>query len=187
MSTVGQLVRETIDLTDRGLHQQAFYPAVQAIKATLEKASNGAVFSDQDLKNFLNDSWQIISMIGMPQSPQLPPDLSSLMRQNAQFFVVERSIAETVFYIIRQTILIGGLPLEFAVNTNPNFEFKVGKLFLPVGLVNGLLGSVIFHPANSDEQIEDKYWFNFAGFKMFISEFWGRRDLAERIIKFHLE
>ncbi len=36
-----------------------------------------------------------------------------------------------------------------------------------------------------DEIISDNYWFNISSFKMFVSEFWGRIGLAERIVKFH--
>ena len=89
---------------------------------------------------------------------------------------------------MRETLRFGRMPAEFAFNSTGRFEVKNGKmLLLPPGLVNGLLGSVIFHPVNRDEIIGEKYWMNISDFKMFISELWGRNDLAERIMKFYLE
>ena len=62
-------------------------------------------------------------------------------------------------------------------------EIEKDKLMLPKSLLFALLGSVVFNPVNKDETVADRYWLNIWDFKMFISELWGRMDLAERVIK----
>ena len=96
-------------------------------------------------------------------------------------------VEDFLFNAVHQTAVSGKLPAAFTFNSNNFLETNIGKVLLPVNLIWGLLASVIFHPANKSETIADKYWFRIADFKMFISELWGRRDLAERIIKFYLE
>jgi hypothetical protein len=88
---------------------------------------------------------------------------------------------------LRETLRTGTLPAEFAFNPVSKFEVATGTMLLPRGLVNGLLGSVIFNEVNKNETIGEKYWMNISDFKMFISELWGRADLAERIRRFYLE
>jgi len=50
-------------------------------------------------------------------------------------------------------------------------------------LIWGLIGAVVLSPANSDESITEQYWLLIADFKMFISELWGRIDIAKRVVK----
>jgi hypothetical protein len=102
-------------------------------------------------------------------------------------FNVHHGAEEIVLLLLRETLKTGGMPRQFAFNASGKFEVKNDRLLLPPGLVNGLLGSVIFHPVNKDETIGEKYWMNISDFKMFVTELWGRQDLAERIMKFYLE
>ncbi len=60
-----------------------------------------------------------------------------------------------------------------------------GNLVLNQGLVWGLLSAIVFAPVNKAESIADSYWLQVGQFTMFISELWGRVDLAKRIVKFH--
>jgi hypothetical protein len=102
-------------------------------------------------------------------------------------FNVHHGAEEIVLLVILQTLKLNRLPNVFAVNSRGIFEIKEDKLFLPIGLINGLLGSIIFNPANQNEKIGKNYWISIADFKMFISELWGRSDLAARIMRFYLE
>ena len=123
----------------------------------------------------------------MPRALPLPLKIPFALKRIVPFFNVHHGAEEIVLLVLSQTLKTGRFPNEFAVNSTGTFEVKQGKLFLPIGLINGLLGSVIFNAVNKDETIGEKYWISISDFKMFISEFWGREDLAERIIKFYLE
>ena len=83
---------------------------------------------------------------------------------------------------MRQTLATTRLPIEIAFNRMGGVEVKDDKLLFPTSLIYGVLASVIFHPLNKDEKIPDSYWISVRSFKMFISELWGREDLAERIM-----
>ena len=59
---------------------------------------------------------------------------------------------------------------------------ELGNLILPQNFIWGLIGVVIFCPANKDEKISENYWIKISDFKFFIQELWGRVDLANRIV-----
>jgi len=126
--------------------------------------------------------------MGMPRALPLAMSVPFGLKRIYPAFNVHHGAEEIVLLVVREALKTGGLPRQFAFNSTGKFEVKNDRLLLlPPGLVNGLLGGVIFHPANRDETIGEKYWMNISDFKMFISELWGRRDLAERIMKFYLE
>lgn len=58
-----------------------------------------------------------------------------------------------------------------------------GHLVLNQGLVWGLLAAVVTSPLNKSETVPESYWLTIGTFKMFVSEWWGRLDLAKRIVK----
>ena len=89
--------------------------------------------------------------------------------------------------VITETLKLRHMPAEFTFNSTGKFEIKNDKLLLPTGLVCGLLGSVIFHPSNKDEEIGEFYWINISDFKMFVNELFGKQGLAERIMRFYSE
>jgi hypothetical protein len=77
------------------------------------------------------------------------------------------------------------LPEVFAAGSTGTFEVHDGRLWMPSGLVRGLLGSVIFNQVNQGETIAEDCWISISDFRMFVSELFGRQDLAERIMKFY--
>lgn len=187
METVGQMVQETIDCMNSGFKTRAVTPAAQAIEATLRKSLGKDALSPDDYKKFLKENWRLIVFMGMPRALPLPMNIPFGLKRIYPSFNVHHGAEEIILLILRETLKTGRMPDAFAFNSAGKFEMKDGKLLLPPGLVNGLLGSVIFHPVNRDETIGEKYWMNISDFKMFISELWGRQDLAERIMKFYLE
>jgi len=58
-----------------------------------------------------------------------------------------------------------------------------GNLVLSKKLIWGLTGAIVFAPVNQNEAVPDDYLISLGDFKMFISEAWGRLDLAKRIVK----
>jgi len=187
METVGEYVQEAVDFMNSGSYLRAVAPTARAIDATIRKYLGKDTLSENDFTRFLKENWQLITFMGMPRALPLPLNIPFGLKRIYPSFNVLHGAEEIILLVIRESLKFGRIPAEFAFNSAGRFELKDGKLLLPPGLVNGLLGSVIFHPVNKDETIGEKYWMNISDFKMFISELWGRQDLAERIMKFYLE
>ncbi len=185
--TVGQNVQEAVDLMERGLYEIAFATTCAAINETIKKTVGKSDLSDGDYQRFVRENWRLISFMSLPKALPLPMNIPFGLKRIVPKFNVHHGAEEIILLVINQTSLIGKLPPEFAFNFNGLFEVKKDKFFLPNTLLGGLLGIIIVQPINKDETIPDKYWMNIADFKMFTSELWGRIDLAERIMKFHLE
>lgn len=187
MNTVGQFVQQAIDLMNGGSHKLAFLPTARAIEETIKKISGKQVLSDDDYKRFLKANWQLIVFMGMPRALPLPPNIPFGFKRLVPQFNVHQGVEEIIFFLIRQTLMTGKLPLQFGFNTDDAFAVKKNQLLLPRALGSGLLGVAVVQEANKNETIGDKYWMNISDFKMFISELWGRKDLAQRIMNFYLE
>jgi len=187
MKTVGELVQEAVDSMNSGAYRQAVLPTALAIEATARKVFDTETISETDYKKFLKDNWQLITFMGMSRALPLPMNIPFALKRIVPSFNVHHGAEEIILMVLRQTMQFGKMPAEFAFNTEGKFEIKDNKMLLPRGLVNGLLGSVIFNTLNKNETIGEKYWMSISDFKMFISELWGRHDLAARIMKFYLE
>ena len=186
MTSVGQIVQEAIDLMNRGSYEQAFVPTVRAIEDTIKRSAEKDAVSDADYERFLKENWQLITFMGMPRALPLPMNIPFGLKRIVSTFNVHHGALEIVALAIMETQKFGKMPDEFAINTAGKFEIVKGRLLLPIGLVSGLLGSVIFHPSSKGETIGDEYWISISDFKMFVSELFGRKDLADRILKFYL-
>jgi len=187
MSTVGQLVQEAVHFMNSGSYEMAFVPTSMAIQATASKAFEKEPLSEMDFLRFFKENWKLITFMGMSRALPLPMNIPFGLRRIVPIFNVHHGAEEIISLVVRQTLLFNKMPKEFTFNSTGKFEIKNGRLLLPSGLVCGLLGSVIFHPSNKDEVIGDEYWINISDFKMFVSELFGRKDLADRIMKFYLE
>jgi hypothetical protein len=187
METIGQFVQEAVDFMNGGSYKFAFPPTARAIEATVKKISGKEILSDDDYKRFIKENWELLVFMGMPRALPLPLNVPFGLKRIVPQFNVHHGAEEIILLLVSQSLRLGKFPPGFEFDSSGIFEIKKGKLFLPLSLVSGLLGSVIFHPVNKTEEIGEKYWMNISDFKMFISELWGRRDLADRIIKFYLE
>jgi hypothetical protein len=182
MKTVGELVQEAIDFMNSGLYEAAFAPTCAAIGETAKK-----VFETENHQRFVKENWQLISFMGLPRALPLPLNIPFALKRIVPAFNSHHGAKEIIFFIIQQTLATGKIPPQFVFASTDVFEIRRNKLLIPISLLGGLLGVVIVQPVNKDEIIDEKYWMNIADFKMFISELWGRIDLAERIMKFYLE
>ena len=179
MKTVGDLVRESIDYMNSGLAQYAIVPAASAIDETAKDVGGS--------EKFIKENWDLIAFMGLPRALPLPMNISFGAKRIIPQLGGNADAREITAFAIGETMKIGNLPNVFSFTPNGEFDLKDNKLLLPESLIFGLLGSVILHPENKTQEIGDQYWMNISDFKMFISELWGRRDLAERIRKFYLE
>ncbi len=183
--TVGQNVQEAIDYCKRGLLEKAFVAACSALSETIINSTGKSELSDNDLKVFVKSNWHLIAFMGLPRALPLPMSLAFELKRVVPQFNVHHGAEEIIVLIIRQTLAAARLPAEFAFGSDGSFEVKNNKLLLPNSLIGGLLGVIIVQPVNKNETIPDQYWINISDFKMFVSEFWGRIDLAERIVDFY--
>ena len=187
MNPVGETVQEAVDLMNSGAYERAMLPTAMAIDLTARKINEKEVFSELDCARFLKDNWQLITFMGMPRALPLDMSIPFALKQIMPAFNSHHGALEIVTLVLTETLKILQMPAEFSFNSTGKFEIKKKKLLLPTGLVCGLLGGVIFHPVNKGEDIGEMYWINISDFKMFISELFGRQDLAERIMKFYME
>lgn len=188
MKTIGQLVQEAIDLSERDLYEMAFSPVCAAISQTAHKAFEKDAALEPAHQKFINQNWRLISFMGIPQmESSLPLNLPFRLRRAIPSFNAPNVIQELLVFTVRQTLATRRLPLEVGFNNIAVFAVENDKLLLPQSLFFALLGSVVLHPANKSETIPDKYWIHIWDFKMFISELWGRADLAERVMKIYLK
>lgn len=185
--TIGEYIEEAIEFTDRGLYTLAFVSTCAAISETLKKVNEKDVLGEEDFRHSIKENWDLISFMCIPRALPLPLNVPFGVKRIEPKFNVHHGADEIILLVITKTIALGRLPDEFGFHSESVFEIKQGKLYVPHTLVGGLLGIAVVHPINKDETIDDKYWINIADFKMFVSELWGRIDLAVRVRKFYLE
>jgi len=179
MKTVSEFVQEAIDFTDRGLFEAALKPTCAAFELTARKVS-----SDVNYKKIVDENWWLISFVGFPHLT-LPYLELPIVIKEISLNPRNHGLKEIVTFVLVHTLRNREMPASIGLNSEGKFNKQDGKLLIPNNLVFGLLGYVIFNPVNKDEVISDKYWFNVSSFKMFVAEFFGRIDLAERIVKFY--
>lgn len=187
MTTIGDSVREAIDLMENGLFQKAFARSCQALEATLKKTLEKDHLELADYKEFVNKHWKLISFMCLPGVNSHYLETRFTIKEISLNPHRDYTIKEVVVFFITYVLKHGTLPPDINFSGSSNFESKNGKLLVPHTLVGGLLGLIVIHPVNKNETVPDKYWINISDFKMFVSELWGRIDLAERIRKFYRE
>ena len=185
MKTIGQLVQETLDSSDKKLHEIAFINVCEAIEQTAQKIFGNESLPEPAFQRFISRNWRLISFMGISDGAVLPLDLPFRLRRAVSSFNSPRITEEIVTFAVRQTLLTRRLPLEISFNETTMFIVENDKLLFPKSLLFALVGSVVLHPANKNELLPDKYWLSIWDFKMFISELWGRADLAERVMKIY--
>lgn len=185
MKRVGGLIQETIEAMESGATETALALTCAAIEATLKKSLDTEDLTAGDYQKFVKRHWRLISFMGLPRALPMPLDVDFKLKTILHGFNLSGA-EELILHLIRQTARIGKTPAQFKFHSGGAFEIRGQQIYIPVSLISGLVGIVIFQPANLGETVPDKYWINVSDFKMFISEFWGRIDLAERIMDFYL-
>ena len=185
MNQVGELIQETIEAMECGATEAAFASACAAIDATLKKSLETSALSSGDYQKFIKQHWQLLAFMGLPRALPLPMNVDFRLKTMIHGFHINGA-EELILHLVRQTAAMGRTPAQFKFHMGHAFEIRGNQIFVPVTLIGGLVGIVIFQPANKNQTVPEKYWINVSDFKMFVSEFWGRIDLAERIMNFYL-
>jgi len=186
MKQVGELMREAIEALENGATDTAFAATCAAVVETLKKSLETEDLSGTDYQKFIKQHWRLLCFMGLPNALPMPPVVEFNLTKLVHGFTL-RSAEDLILHIVRQTALMGKLPPQFKFHPGSAFEVGNNQILVPAAFVGGLVGIVIFQPVNKNETVPDKYWLNISDFKMFISEFWGRIDLAERVMSFYLD
>ena len=185
MKRVGELIRETIEAMENGATESAFAAACAAVEETLKKTLETDRLSNGDYQNFIKRHWQLLSFTGLPRALPMPLDVDYKLKNIVPGFNIS-GVEQLILHLVRQTAAMSRLPAQFKFHSGAGFENRGQQILIPASLIGGLVGIVIFQPVNKDETVPEHYWINVSDFKMFVSEFWGRIDLAERIMNFYL-
>lgn len=185
--SVGTLVKEAADLNEAGRSSEAFLKACEALRETTVKICGSEDPRLPELRNVVDEHWELIRFMSFPgiDSPYL--DIPIVIREISLNPRRQYTIKEIVLHLVSQTLRSGAMPEGFGFTAAVHFEKKGQSLLIPVTLISGLLAFSVVHPVNESEEVPEKYWISISDFKMFISEFWGRMDLAVRIRKFYLD
>lgn len=184
---VGALVKEAADLNEEGRASEAFLRTCEALKETVRKISGNGDPRLPELRNVLDEHWELIRFMSLPEIESQYVDLPLVIREISLNPRRKYTTREIVLHLVSQTLRQGALPDGFGFTRSGHFEKQGDVLLAPVTLISGLLAFSVVHPVNRSEEIPDKYWIAISDFKMFISEFWGRMDLAVRIRKLYLD
>ncbi|MCW5960513.1 MAG: hypothetical protein KIS76_10160 [Pyrinomonadaceae bacterium] len=185
--TVGEHIQNAVDNSDRGNFPAAFVSAAHAVAETLRKTNGKDSVSEDDFRKFVKENWELISFMCIPLALPLPLNVPFGVKRIEPRFNVHHGADEIIVMLLEKCTRTGKLPPKFTFRIQNGFEIIDGELCIPFTVIGGLAGIAVVHPANSDETISDKYCISIADFKMFISELWGRIDLAVRVKKFYLE
>ena len=185
MKTIGELLEGTLNLTRQGLLESAFSPVCDALNQTAEKIYQGELSAEPPFQRFIKDNWRLIKFMGIPNADSVPANLPFGVRRAVASLNMPNLDQEIVIYIVRQILHTRRFPPEIAFHKTTKITVEEEKLLFPNSLIFALIGCVVFNPINKDETISDICWINIRGFQMFISELWGRNDLAERIMNLY--
>ncbi len=186
MKKVGELMQESIEAMENGATDAAFASVCAAVTETLKKSLAAEDLNGTDYQNFVKANWRLLCFMGLPNALPMPLDVEFNLTKIFHGFTL-RNVEEMILHLIRQTALMGRVPPQFRFHAGNRFIVGGNQILIPNALVGGLVGIVIFQPANLGEIVPDNYWLNISDFKMFVSELWGRIDLAERVMRFYLD
>ncbi len=184
MSKIGQIVKETIDFSNRVVPSLAFTKACEAFSETAKKHFGKENISEKEYLEFFKENWWLINFIGLPGVFPVDEEITKTAREKIYKIGSAIKMDEIIFYILTKNLTTRGLPMGMEFNTFTKFELVETKILIPQQLIFGILGTAVFNPLNKDEEIPENYWLDFRGYKMFVSELWGRMDLVERAMKY---
>ena len=188
MIAVGRRIQEAIDHMGKGETMLALTPACIALDITSQRHAGLKRSSRSSFKRFVQENLWLITYVGFPglmastvRVPFVHPDV----KPDAAGCV---GIEDIIYHVIRCS-LIHSDEKNSKIRWNDAIALGLdqdGNLVLNNGLIWGLVSAVVFSPSNKDESVPEQYWLQVGMFRMFISELWGRIDLAKKFVKFHI-
>ncbi len=185
MISVGQRIQEAIDHMDRGDYALALTPACIALDITSQRHFGAKRSGRTIYKRFIQEHLWLITYVGLPglmattiRIPFSHPEVKADAAGNI-------GIEDVIYHVIRCS-LVHSDDKSAKVTWNNAISLGMdgsGNLVLNPQLIWGLVAAVVFSPTNKGESIPEQYWLHVADFKMFISELWGRIDIAKRVVK----
>jgi len=186
MISVGQRIQEAIDHMDRGHYMLALTPVCIALDITSQRHFGVDRSSGSNYKNFIQEYLWLLTFMGVPglmcTTIRIPFSHPEVRADAAGCIGIE----DVIYHLVRCS-LVHSDERSAKVSWNQMISLGIdnssGNLILNPKLIWGLIGIVVFSPVNRGETIPDQYWLIAGGFRMFISELWGRIDIAKRIVK----
>ena len=185
MLSVGQRIQEAIDHMGRDDYALALTPTCIALDITSQRHFGAKRSGRTIYKRFIQEHLWLITYMGFPglmattvRIPFSHPEVKADAAGNI-------GVEDVVYHVIRCS-LVHSDDKSAKVTWNNAISLGIdlsGNLILNHQLIWGLIGAVIFSPVNEAESIPDQYWLRIADFKMFVSELWGRIDIAKRVVK----
>lgn len=109
--TIGEHLQEAIDYTDRGLYSLSFGSACAAITATLKKIGETEHLSEDDLRRFIKENWELIAFMCLPRALPLALNVPFAVKRIEPKFNVHHGADEIVFLIIQKQSRWGVCPM----------------------------------------------------------------------------
>ncbi len=186
MSSVGELIAEAADQMDYGQPRLAFHAAARAFASTAARVTGVESPGPEEIQQVIDKEWEMLRFLTFPSYKSEFLDMEAYIPEISYEHDRNHSIKEFLSHLILKTLREDAFPMEFGFTVSDKFDRFGGVLSMPKTVIPGLMAFSIVHPLNKDEEIEEKYWISISGFTMFVTEYWGRFDLALRIRKVHL-
>jgi hypothetical protein len=185
--SVGEKIREAIDWMGRGNMAQALGAVSIAVDMTSRRHAGSERSGHAIRRRFVHDYLWLIARLGFPAWPPAAARNPVTPGEAKSGGAAAADVEEIVDHVIRCGLSrsdgrASKIAWRRAIAVGRDEE---GNLVLNEGLFWGLVSAVVFAPVNRLESIPDEYWLQVGPFRMFISELWGREDLARRMIRFH--
>lgn len=184
MKSIGEFVEETIVVCDRGLPDFAFYNACEALQQTAELVYKDENLAEPAFQKFIRENWRLIAFMGIGNA-EFPENLPFTVRRAVPSLNTPLLVQEILIYSVRHNLATHQMPLGVGFTQTGQVRVENDKLLFSKAMLFAILGAVILNPINKNEKVSDKYWISIWDFKMFISELWGRMDLAERVMNLY--
>jgi hypothetical protein len=183
--TVGTFVQRAIDMRERGLFEKAFLAAAEALRLTIRKVTGKDELTLVDYKSFIDEHWELIEFMSFPNAKSPYLDVRYVIKEISANPRRTYTLKEVTVFLTTWMLRQKRMPDGMKFHAPDGFVAEDDKLFVPASMIGGMVCMVIVTPENKGESLPDEYWTHISDFKMFVSEYWGRIDLAKRILEYY--
>ncbi|EIZ1412020.1 hypothetical protein MOV01_004366 [Vibrio vulnificus] len=186
MATIGQRVKLAIDHASRGEMDIAIEHACNAIDVTSQRYYSQKKSSNSCFKQLLSEySWliEIMSLRGINLDEttfdNFPIKIFNKIEGKPRF-------CDLIYHVVRCGLVHSDtLEKGFSFHDRDAIEIADKELVLPSSILWGLLGVVVFCPANVNEETDDRYYISIFGNRFVINDFWGQEAVARHVASRH--